>query len=652
MRYDEVRIELSKVPAGGFQTRVSLGSLSSTVDPFVPPEGVDAAGLYQEWFDSFSQAPTPASKRALDARRRKAGESLFQALLASSANGLKSQLNALAQQQAVGLQHGLRIRLILGDSRGDGEADANSILAASSLPHELMFPPGGSGFLARNRLVSIVRTIGTPEPATPMSVLGNLRVLVANAQPAGVPPLGWKEEVARIQKALHGRHDTSVEVLENASFEDVTARLRTGFHIFHFIGHGGHDPNSGQWYLLFEKDGKRQPILAEDIADSFGDNRMLRLAVLNACHSGELAKNAGDDALAGVAAALSVRGVPAVVAMQIAVTDSAAVDFSGAFYGALRDGQSIETAVADGRSSVRVASPEWATPVLYLRGQTSDLFEFEAKSDGPVIREDGPPELKLGIRTLVESEKFPSLADWAKKLETTTEKLLALEEFFEGRFIIKHELWSQRVLPRLNRFLADAVEQDRPLALSLVAHGTVAFAAGFYFHTKSATRTTLIQVTSGQTLRWSETVGNYPKGSLWQSFEETVFDSNVADVAVAIEITQSTSEAVKTFLAQSGTSVGRLISARIAGEPGKTRIESGAHAYQLAWQLQQWLKDHTGNRAQRRLHLFIAAPNGFLFFFGQLAQNLGALRLYEYDFEGTRHGTYEPSLDLPQAASE
>jgi SMODS-associated and fused to various effectors sensor domain/CHAT domain len=651
MKYDEIRVVLSATPKGRFKSQISLAGGAPIENRFDPPEGVEAAALYRRWFDSFSAPASPASARALAEQRRQAGEELFRALFAAAAPKVLERVGLLEDRLRAGngSPRGLRLRLILGDAGGQGKADAESILPASHLPHELIVPPGSPKFLARRRYISIVRTIGAESPVGPMSVSGNLRVLVATAQPKGSAELGWAGEVDKIQQALAGRTDTKVEVLRNASFEDTWKRLRDGaFHVLHFIGHGGFDPESGQWYLLFEKKGERQPILAEQLADRLGDVPSLRLAVLNACHSGELAKEAGGNPLAGIAAALSACGVPAVIGMQVAVTDSAAVDFASAFYGTLRQGEAIETALAEGRAEIDVSSPEWATPVLYLRGESSELFDFHVKSNGPVLREEGPPELRLGIRTLVESPKFPHLAAWAKKLETTTEKLLALEEFFEGRFIIEQEWWGRRVLPRLNRFLTDAVEQDRPLSLSLVAHGTVAFAAGYYFHSKAATRITLVQVTAGETLRWSEGEGSRPQGPLWQPCEEETIDPDAADVAVAVEITQRVSASAKAYLAASGTRVGRLITARIAGEPGKARIESGAHAYQLASELQQRLKDHTGNRSQRRLHLFVSAPNGFLFFFGQQARSLGLLRLYEYDFEGLHHGTYEPSLDLPQ----
>jgi hypothetical protein len=658
MKYDEVRVVLSATSEGRFKTQVSMAGEAPIESSFVLPKDVDGAALYKEWFESFENEPSPEARRALDERRRSAGEKLFEALFGKAAPRIRGQLNVIEDRfrsDQNRTRRGLRVRLILGNVRGKGKASAEAILPISNLPHELMVPTGLQQFLARMPFISIVRTIGVASSVGPVAVSGKLRVLVASAQPEGSTPLGWEEEVRKIKSALVVRTDTTVELLENASFDATWQRLRDGkFHVFHFIGHGGYDSASGEWYLLFENERADQPVLATTVADRLSSMPLLRLAVLNACHTGELACDAGGNPMAGIAAALSVYGVPAVVGMQVAVTDSAAVNFASAFYGALREHEPIEVAVADGRFEIDPSSPEWATPVLYLRGETSDLFDFPVSSKGKVQRGAGPRELKIGIRTLVESEKFPHLADWAKKLETTTEKLLALEEFFDGRFIRNPEWWGGRVLPRLNRFLADAVGQDRPLALSLVAHSTVAFAAGYYFHTKCSTKISIVQVTSGKTLRWSENVGAVSRGPLWQSFEEnvTVFDPNVEDVAVAVEITQSTSEAVKAYLAKSGTPVGRLISARIAGEPGKTRVESGAHAFQLAWQLHQWLKDHIGNDIQRRLHLFISAPNAFLFFFGQLAQSLGLVRLYEYDFERKKHGTYEPSLDLPQAAPE
>jgi hypothetical protein len=43
----------------------------------------------------------------------------------------------------------------------------------------------------------------------------------------------------------------------------------------------------------------------------------------------------------------------------------------------------------------------------------------------------------------------------------------------------------------------------------------------------------------------------------------------------------------------------------------------------------------------------MAAPGAFSFFLGQRQTAIGPLTLYEYDFEGNRGGSYQPSLSLP-----
>jgi hypothetical protein len=662
MRYEEVRVQLFPASNGQIGARFNFEGMARPIEhTFIPPDDIDAESLYRDWLSSFKPGSV-LSRDELAERRDKIGYRLFETLFEKTAGDLRERLTALDHQQAGDELCGLRLRLVLGDALGTGNLDAATLLPGSRLPWELSLDQERGRRLAKSRFTSIVRTVGTKDAprSSRVRIDGQLRVLVVDSQPEGATPLNWPEEKARIKKALRKWKYAHLEFLDHASFEETCRRLEKGsFNVIHFIGHGGFDEGNKKWFLLFEKNRKRDRVYADDIASRFGDIKTLKVAVFNACRSGELPGEVDGDPLSGVAAAVSVAGVPVVVAMQIPVTDSMAIEFSEAFYSTLRSGLPVEAAVAQGRQAVRLSSPEWATPVLYLRGASSDLFEFRTtseESDGtPVDRSDdakeGPEELRIGVRSFVESKDF-RLSEWAIKLNETTERFAPLEEFFENRFIRDPADWKDVLLPRLEDFLSDAVNQHRPLVLCLAAHATVAFAAGYFFHTKEDAPLSLLQFTSGKPFQWSAEEGHVPEGLVWQAFEERLLDPSAKDIAVAVEITQSTSAAVAAYLAVSGTKVERLISARIAGEPGKTRVESGAHAYQLAWQLQQWLKDHTGSCVQRRLHLFVAAPNGFVFFFGQLARNLGSLRLYEYDFERTKHGTYEPSLDLPQTVSE
>ena len=107
------------------------------------------------------------------------------------------------------------------------------------------------------------------------------------------------------------------------------------------------------------------------------DHAPLRLAVLNAC---EGARGSGRDVFSGTAATLVRMGLPAVVAMQYAVTDRAAIQFARAFYRALAAAQPADAAVAAARQAVSLAAPEsleWATPVLYLRAPDAVLFDVD-----------------------------------------------------------------------------------------------------------------------------------------------------------------------------------------------------------------------------------------------------------------------------------
>ena len=80
--------------------------------------------------------------------------------------------------------------------------------------------------------------------------------------------------------------------------------------------------------------------------------------------------------------------------MQFEITDQAAIDFSRGFYAALAEGRGIDDAVKSGRISILGASGstmEWITPVIYLRGDQSQIFDVrkrEGLSGAPLTSEE------------------------------------------------------------------------------------------------------------------------------------------------------------------------------------------------------------------------------------------------------------------------
>jgi CHAT domain-containing protein len=86
------------------------------------------------------------------------------------------------------------------------------------------------------------------------------------------------------------------------------------------------------------------------------------------------------------------REVPAVVAMQFEITDSAAIRFAETFYQHVAKGRSVDDSVMRARRAVKMAnrnSLEWGTPVLYLRAPDGRIFDV---TDLPTMQRISSPD--------------------------------------------------------------------------------------------------------------------------------------------------------------------------------------------------------------------------------------------------------------------
>jgi len=263
---------------------------------------------------------------------------------------------------------GLRLRLVF-----DPEALEGSLLA--TYPWELIHQGRARGYLARSRLTPLVRYLDVEQPTALPPIEGPLRVLVLAASPARYPRLQLAEEEAKIREAWKTDAPVELELARRLPLAELRERLlRGGFHVFHFMGHGQFSesaPGRTEGALVFEDlDGWPETVSASALAEATRDLRQLRLMVLNACDSGRFPRRRGIDPYSGVAAALVLAGVPAVVAMQFPISDDAAIAFGGGLYRALAAGDPVDAAVTEGRIAVTLANEntlEWATPVLFSR---------------------------------------------------------------------------------------------------------------------------------------------------------------------------------------------------------------------------------------------------------------------------------------------
>ena len=273
-------------------------------------------------------------------------------------------------------------------------------LALSAVP-ELMDVPweflyDDPNFLSLSVSTPVVRYLDLPTPRRPLQVEPPLRVLAMVSSPSDYDPLDVEHERQKVEQALANLIDR--DLVELHWLEDATLRaLRRllmeseDFHVFHYVGHAEYDEQAGSGAIVLEdREGRGRSVPAWQFSQTLHDNRKsLRLAVLNGCEGSIVAP---DDPFAGLATSIVQRGIPAVIAMQFAITDAAAIVFAEGFYEALAAGYPVDAALGAARMAILTDENdvEWATPVLFMRVPDGRIFDIEG--DG---REKAGLELEL-----------------------------------------------------------------------------------------------------------------------------------------------------------------------------------------------------------------------------------------------------------------
>lgn len=318
------------------------------------------------------------------AQARDAGTLLYKALFGPTLRpGIENSLRGIDPQQGKGL------RFVI---------DTTDTPELGRLPWEFLYSPEKDDFLFSDRMKPVVRWLDVDEPTPTLSISPPLRVLIAFAAPGGLAPLSIGDELARLDQALAPltkRGLIGITRLENATLERLDEALLTVRpHVLHFIGHG--DFNGGDGLLLLESDtpdrapdpltGRRLGVLLRNHLAN------LRLVFLNSCMGGAVSPV---DPFGGIAQTLIRRGVPAVIAMQFAIPDKAAVELSRHFYRYLAAGQPVDAALTSARAFLfaRGHEVEWGAPALHMRSPDGQLFAI-ATPAAPAV---APPAIPVAL---------------------------------------------------------------------------------------------------------------------------------------------------------------------------------------------------------------------------------------------------------------
>lgn len=391
MRYDDFLAYLDSGPTGELRIRVLDSPAGQATAELALGDDFLALGSSLHGDDSASGASRSVRNLAAadgleNVERlapREIGTLLWDHLFAGSVRRLFDQsLGGLGATP----DRGLRIRIKV-DPREPRAAQL------SALPWELLFRPETEDFLALSRKTPVVRYLDVPRPCQPITVEGPLRVLAAMSSPRDLPALDLAAERRKLDLLGQQQENLQLTFLEHASTAEVRgALIDGGFHVLHFMGHGDLDPKTGEGLLYFEgDDGSAEPASGRAVATKLKDLAALGLVVLNACNTAQSAVRRGASPFSGVAGALVLGGVPAVLAMQRPIPDRAAIRFSQALYRRLAAGDPVDGALTEARQAIHSVSPdalEWAIPVLFTRVSDGNVFRMRAP---PAADAPAPP---------------------------------------------------------------------------------------------------------------------------------------------------------------------------------------------------------------------------------------------------------------------
>lgn len=268
---------------------------------------------------------------------------------------------------------------------------------------------------------------------------------------------------------------------------------------------------------------------------------------------------------------------------------------------------------------------------------TADCIRLAASHDGLLnaSRQLPPQGVRLGIRTFMR---------WAEGMEDETNAMLCLCESFIDRHIRSPELWVSTIIPSVSQFLKDNVRPGGNYVLDLQSLTSVAYLSGHLLDPKLNLNVAIAQARGSSP--WEVDSSQISKvDDRWK--EQFSLGGESGDLIVGVGITRSVSDDVEAYIRTAQFEIQTFLNLELQGGPSQWAIADATDAYGLA---QHAVNRLIKLRKERNIigptHLFIAGPNIFSFFFGQLARPLGEIRLYEYNFGSGKTGAYTPSMNI------
>ncbi|MEZ4615351.1 MAG: CHAT domain-containing protein [Caldilineaceae bacterium] len=247
----------------------------------------------------------------------------------------------------------------------------NDVPELERIAWELLYDAENQEFLALSQDVSFVRY--SPLPSNNTQVIDKVLRILAIIPTSDVTGLEsekeWKDLLNVFNNLIKlGR--VELTRIQPARLSELKLELeKQPCHIIHFSGHCVLEQ------LCFDE----ERVTSQTLSEILERHNSIRLVFLNTAQSSTIAK------------ALTVKGIPAVIAWSSNVSDKKAVALSQSFYSLIAQGVSIDLAFEQSRLRINQlyrATKDWSLPVLYTSTEQSLnlLLQEPPKSPNPSVR--------------------------------------------------------------------------------------------------------------------------------------------------------------------------------------------------------------------------------------------------------------------------
>lgn len=223
---------------------------------------------------------------------------------------------------------------------------------------------------------------------------------------------------------------------------------------------------------------------------------------------------------------------------------------------------------------------------------------------------------------------------------------LDLSKYFNERIPINDDVWT-KIQMEVIKFVKK-LSNNEVYQLDASTHYSITYLLGILLDSKSGNKVKIKQRTSSLGIQqWEPVTYNLKEYNKFK-VDERIIEQNSKDIAICVSITKNILSDVFEFITVNDIKVNKIVNYTLDDNIGNISVEDGQHAWRLAEQIKRDLDDRPLINREGNIHFFFAAPNGLVFFLGQMSFSLKNIHLYEFSNNAEPKNIYYRTFVIPK----